>query len=49
MPDEVQAAIALASRKPAHFNQLIDASGAYLAKQLRCEAALITAGAAAAS
>src|SRR5689334_17835631 len=48
MPDEVQAAIALAARRPVNLNELLDASGAYLAKQLRCEAALVTAGAAAA-
>jgi L-seryl-tRNA(Ser) seleniumtransferase len=48
MPDEVQAAIALAARKPVNLNELLDASGAYLAKQLRCEAALVTSGAAAA-
>ncbi len=48
MPDEVQAAIALASQKPVNLNELLDASGAYLAKRLRCEAALVTAGAAAA-
>ncbi len=48
MPDEVQAAIALAARQPVNLNELLDASGAYLAKQLRCEAALVTAGAAAA-
>jgi L-seryl-tRNA(Ser) seleniumtransferase len=46
MPDEVRAAIALASRQPVHLNELLDASGAYLAKQLRCEAALVTSGAA---
>jgi L-seryl-tRNA(Ser) seleniumtransferase len=46
MPDEVQAAIALASRHPVNLNELLDASGAYLAKQLRCEAALVTSGAA---
>jgi len=48
MPDEVQAAIVLASRQPVNLNELIDASGTYLAKQLRCEAALVTSGAAAA-
>ncbi len=48
MPDEVQAAVSLASRQPVNLNELLDASGAYLAKQLRCEAALVTAGAAAA-
>jgi L-seryl-tRNA(Ser) seleniumtransferase len=48
MPDEVQAAIALAARQPVNLNELLDASGAYLAKRLRCEAALVTSGAAAA-
>jgi L-seryl-tRNA(Ser) seleniumtransferase len=48
MPDEVQAAIALAARQPVNLNELLDASGAYLAKRLRCEGALVTAGAAAA-
>jgi L-seryl-tRNA(Ser) seleniumtransferase len=46
MPDEVQAAIALASRHPVNLNELLDASGEYLAKRLRCEAALVTSGAA---
>jgi L-seryl-tRNA(Ser) seleniumtransferase len=46
MPDEVQAAIALASRQPVNLNELLDASGAYLAKRLRCEGALVTSGAA---
>lgn len=48
MPDEVQAAVALAAKKPVNLNELLEASGAYLAKQLRCEAALVTSGAAAA-
>src|ERR1700686_1096538 len=48
MPDEVQAAIALAARQPVNLNELLDASGEYLAKRLRCEAALVTSGAAAA-
>ena len=48
MPDEVQAAIALASRHPVNLNELLNASGEYLAKRLKCEAALVTAGAAAA-
>ena len=48
MPDEVQAAVALAAKRPVHLKELLDASGVYLAKQLRCEAALVTAGAAAA-
>ncbi len=48
MPDEVRAAIELAARYPVNLNELIEASGAYLAKRLRCEAALVTSGAAAA-
>jgi len=48
MPDEVQAAIALAARQPVNLNELLDASGAYLAQRLQCEAALVTSGAAAA-
>jgi L-seryl-tRNA(Ser) seleniumtransferase len=48
MPDEVQAEIALAARQPVNLNELLDASGKYLAKQLQCEAALVTSGAAAA-
>src|SRR5438132_5474499 len=48
MPEEVQAAIALAAKQPVNLNELLDASGEYLAKKLRCEAALVTSGAAAA-
>jgi uncharacterized pyridoxal phosphate-dependent enzyme len=48
MPDEVQGAVALASRQPVNLNELLEAASEYLAKRLRCEAALITAGAAAA-
>jgi len=48
MPEEVQAAIALASSQPVHLLELHDAAGAYLAKRLKCEAALVTSGAAAA-
>ena len=48
LPEEVQAAIALAAQKPVHLLELHKAAGEYLAKRLRCEAALITAGAAAA-
>src|SRR5262249_52836319 len=48
MPDEVQAAVALAAEKPGNLNELLEASGAYLVKQLHCEAALVTSGAAAA-
>src|SRR5438034_1670718 len=43
MPEEVQAAISLAARQPVNLNELLDASGEYLAKRLRCEAALVTA------
>ena len=48
MPDEVQAAIARASQHPVNILELQDAAGAYLAQRLKCEAALVTAGAAAA-
>jgi len=47
MPEEVQAAIALASVQPVNILELRDAAGAYLAKRLKCEAALVTSGAAA--
>ena len=47
MPDEVQAAVALAAQQPVQLNELLDAACEYLAKRLRCDAALITAGAAA--
>lgn len=48
LPDEVQAAMALAAEQPVNLNELLDASGDYLAKRLQCEGALVTAGAAAA-
>ena len=48
MPDEVRAAIELAALRPVNLNELLDAAGAYLAKRLQCEAALVTSGAAAA-
>jgi L-seryl-tRNA(Ser) seleniumtransferase len=48
MPEEVQAAIALASLQPVNLLELQDAAGEYLAKRLKCEAALVTSGAAAA-
>ncbi len=48
MPDEVQAAIALAARQPVNLEELLNASGEYVAKRLKCEAALVTSGAAAA-
>src|SRR5262249_8414566 len=46
-PDEGQAGIALAAEKPVHLMELHRAAGEYLAKRLRCEAALVTSGAAA--
>jgi uncharacterized pyridoxal phosphate-dependent enzyme len=48
MPDEVQAAMTLAAQQPVNINELRDAAGEYLARRLRCEAALVTAGAASA-
>jgi L-seryl-tRNA(Ser) seleniumtransferase len=48
MPPEVQAAVAIAATQPVHLLDLHDAAGAYLAKRLKCEAALVTSGAAAA-
>src|ERR1700741_2218879 len=47
MPDEVQAAVALASLQPVNVLELHEAAGAYLAKRLNCEGALVTSGAAA--
>jgi uncharacterized pyridoxal phosphate-dependent enzyme len=47
LPEEVQAAVALAARKPVHLMELHKAAGEYLAKRLRCEGALVTSGAAA--
>jgi L-seryl-tRNA(Ser) seleniumtransferase len=48
MPDEVQAAVALAATQPVQLLELHDAAGTYLAKRLKCEGALVTSGAAAA-
>jgi L-seryl-tRNA(Ser) seleniumtransferase len=48
MPEEVQAAIGIASKYPVQLEELLKASGEYLAKRLQCEAALVTAGAASA-
>ena len=47
MPEEVQAAVALASLQPVNILELHEAAGAYLAKRLKCEGALVTSGAAA--
>lgn len=48
MPEEVQAAISVASKYPVQLEELLRASGEYLAKKLKCEGALVTAGAASA-
>jgi L-seryl-tRNA(Ser) seleniumtransferase len=48
LPPEVQAAMTLAARQPVNINELLVAAGEYLAKRLRSEAALVTAGAASA-
>jgi L-seryl-tRNA(Ser) seleniumtransferase len=47
MPDEVQAAVAVAAQKPVHLMELHEAAGQYLAQKLRCGGALVTSGAAA--
>ena len=47
LPEHVQAAIALAAKKPVHLMELHKAAGEYLARRLRCEGALVTSGAAA--
>jgi uncharacterized pyridoxal phosphate-dependent enzyme len=48
MPPPVQAAVARAAKHPVRLPELLKASGEYLAKRLRCEGALVTAGAASA-
>jgi len=48
LPPEVQAAMTLAAQKPVNIEELHRAAGEYLARRLHCEAALVTAGAAAA-
>lgn len=48
LPDQVQAAMALAAQRPVHLMELHKAAGEYLARRLRCEGALVTSGAAAA-
>jgi L-seryl-tRNA(Ser) seleniumtransferase len=48
MPPSVQAAVALAAKHPVRLLELQKAAGEYLAKQLKCEAALVTDGAASA-
>jgi L-seryl-tRNA(Ser) seleniumtransferase len=48
MPPSVQAAVARAAKTPVRLAELQTAAGQYLARQLRCEAAMVTAGAASA-
>ncbi len=48
MPPAVQAAVARAAKHPVHLAQLQRAAGEYLALKLKCEAAVVTAGAASA-
>jgi L-seryl-tRNA(Ser) seleniumtransferase len=48
MPPQVQRAVARAALHPVVLKDLQSAAGAYLAKRLRCEAALVTSGASAA-
>jgi L-seryl-tRNA(Ser) seleniumtransferase len=48
MPPPVQAAVARAAKYPVRLVELQTAAGEYLARKLRCEAAMVTAGAASA-
>src|SRR5262249_52981634 len=48
MPPQVQRAVAMAALHPVRLKDLQPAAGEYLAKKLRCEAAMVTAGASAA-
>jgi L-seryl-tRNA(Ser) seleniumtransferase len=48
MPPSVQAAVAQAAKHPVFLEDLQTAAGEYLARKLRCEAAMVTAGAASA-
>lgn len=48
MPPPVQAAVARAARYPVRLIELQTKAGEYLAKRLRCEGAMVTAGAASA-
>ncbi|HEY7304416.1 MAG TPA: aminotransferase class V-fold PLP-dependent enzyme [Bryobacteraceae bacterium] len=45
MPPEVQAAVAQAAKHPVRLLDLQKKAGEYLARRLRCEAAMVTAGA----
>jgi uncharacterized pyridoxal phosphate-dependent enzyme len=48
MPPSVQAAVARAAKSPVRLAELQKAAGEYIAKKLKCEAAMVTAGAASA-
>jgi L-seryl-tRNA(Ser) seleniumtransferase len=48
MPPQVQAAVAIAANHPVRLRDLQSAAGAYIAKRVRCESALVSSGAAAA-
>jgi L-seryl-tRNA(Ser) seleniumtransferase len=48
MPPSVQAAVARAAKHPVRLHELQQAAGEYLARQLKCEGAMVTAGAASA-
>jgi len=48
LPAEVQAAMTLAAQQPVNIEELQKAAGEYLANRLKCEGALVTAGAASA-
>src|SRR6185503_11426120 len=48
MPPSVQAAVAKAAEHPVRLGELQKAAGEYIAKKLKCEAAMVTAGAASA-
>lgn len=48
MPPSVQAAVAEAAKHPVFLEDLQQAAGKYLAQKLRCESAMVTAGAASA-
>src|ERR1700761_4166307 len=48
MPPPVQAAVARAAKHPVRLSELQKNAGEYLARKLKCEGALVTAGAASA-
>lgn len=48
MPPSVQAAVAQAAKHPVFLEELQQAAGKYIAQKLRCESAMVTAGAASA-